>query len=604
MGTNDQSSNGTPHTVGRFELESRLGKGGMGEVWLSQHPELHIPVAVKLCRFPAGDAAGGERARFVREAQATAALDHPNVVRVYEAHFGEEDSYIVMGYVDGGSAVDLAQKMGDRLTPDVAVRLGQQVASGLAEAARQGIIHRDIKPSNILVTSEGQFKITDLGIARRSSEPTEAALTGTGHIIGTPEYMSPEQALDSREVDLRSDIYSLGATLYHLVTGTPAFTATSALRVMMKHVQQPLPHPKTVRADLPDSLCAVVCKMMEKQPEHRYQSYEELIEDLEKIEDLDTPVCELHAAAPCKQTVEGKQRPAAETIDEQESLVRRRILHRVGAVVSALLLAVVAALVTKEYRKAKYLAYLRAIEDISELNREMPKYRERYPKDTDVYAELQGRLGHLAWKEIVEGPAWGKDISSEVRKEHLTRLDFKLCSTPHREYLQQLIGYAQAHWDRPTPDSLLKFQWHAQRPPEGLAPIRAAPSVYRVTITVIEVAMSDTYFAEMTGLWAADPVLSIVLGRASDGAWTQETEIDRQPGPKDAQSFTLRVRIPFWIDTETSTHIRLGIEDGDQIKRALGKGAPFPTSILSNPEGRRSFTCVDGTEISFQWESQ
>ncbi|MBY0524221.1 MAG: serine/threonine protein kinase [Gemmataceae bacterium] len=269
----------TGKTFGDFRILRRIGQGGMGQVYLAEQLSLKRNVALKIMR---ADMAANATAvaRFQREAEAVARVTHANIVQVYA--FGQSDGlhYMALEYVDGRNLREFIAKKG---TPELLVALSilRQVASGLQRASELGIIHRDIKPENILLTRKGEVKVTDFGLSRcfgpEQQQPLN--LTQSGVSMGTPLYMSPEQ-VQGKEVDPRTDIYSLGVTAYHLFTGQPPFKGQNGFEVAIQHVQnQPTPL-KEVRPDLPIELCNIVHKMMAKLPEERYQTARELIRDL------------------------------------------------------------------------------------------------------------------------------------------------------------------------------------------------------------------------------------------------------------------------------------------------------------------------------------
>ncbi len=265
----------------RYEIHQRLARGGMAQVYLARDRSLDRPVAVKeLVPEFATDPSFVER--FRREAQAAANLAHPNIVGVYD--WGTQDGtyFIVMEYVDGPSLSQVIRRDGP-LHPRRAVEIANEVAAALGFAHSRGVVHRDIKPGNVLLTSTGQSKVTDFGIARALSSP-EDDLTQAGSVMGTATYFSPEQA-QGLPVDPRSDLYSLGVVLYEMVTGRPPFTGETPLAIAYKHVQDAPPSPSTVIPDLPLGLEAIIMKLLQKRPDDRYASAEDLRADLNRFLD-------------------------------------------------------------------------------------------------------------------------------------------------------------------------------------------------------------------------------------------------------------------------------------------------------------------------------
>jgi beta-lactam-binding protein with PASTA domain/predicted Ser/Thr protein kinase len=270
----------TPRLLGsRYEIGETLGYGGMAEVHRGRDVRLGREVAVKVLR---ADLARDPsfQARFRREAQAAASLNHPAIVAVYDT--GEEDvygnqPYIVMEYVEGRTLRDVL-KIEGRLMPRRAMEIVADVCAALDFSHRNGIIHRDIKPGNVMITRTGAVKVMDFGIARAVAD-NAATVTQTAAVIGTAQYLSPEQAR-GENVDARSDVYSTGVLLFELITGHPPFTGDSPVAVAYQHVRENPPPPSTINPDVPPELDAIVLKAMAKNPANRYQSAGEMRADL------------------------------------------------------------------------------------------------------------------------------------------------------------------------------------------------------------------------------------------------------------------------------------------------------------------------------------
>ncbi len=261
-----------------YRLKRLLGHGAMGAVYLAEDEQSGEQVAVKI--LPTAIASNGEYTRrFLTEARVAQQIDHPNVVHVrdFGKHGGHD--YLVMDYVDGANCKARISRRG-KLDWRRAVEITIQVAEGLAAAAEQGILHRDIKPENILIDGEGRARIADLGLAKEEgvSEPLPSDTS-----LGTPDYMSPEQVSNSETVDFRADIYSLGASLFHMICGKAPYTGRSAYEVMVKHVFSSLPSPRKYVPDLPQEVCDVMRKTMAQDPDDRYASYEALLADLRAL---------------------------------------------------------------------------------------------------------------------------------------------------------------------------------------------------------------------------------------------------------------------------------------------------------------------------------
>jgi eukaryotic-like serine/threonine-protein kinase len=267
---------------GRYELDGVVGRGGMAEVYRARDIRLDRIVAIKTLR---ADLARDQifQARFRREAQSAASLNHPSIVAVYDT--GEDMAtglpvpYIVMEYVDGRTVRDLLQE-GHRLLPERSLEIIDGVLRALDYSHQAGIVHRDIKPGNVMVTRKGDVKVMDFGIARAMSD-AQATMTQTAQVIGTAQYLSPEQARGER-VDSRSDLYSTGCLLYELLTGRPPFTGDSPVAIAYQHVREnPVP-PSRVDPDVPAWADAIVLKALAKSPGDRYQTAADMRADLQR----------------------------------------------------------------------------------------------------------------------------------------------------------------------------------------------------------------------------------------------------------------------------------------------------------------------------------
>jgi eukaryotic-like serine/threonine-protein kinase len=267
---------------GRYELDGIVGRGGMAEVYRARDIRLDRIVAVKTLRE---DLARDQtfQARFRREAQSAASLNHPSIVAVYDT--GEDNTggthvpYIVMEYVDGRTLRELLRE-DRRLLPERALEITDGVLRALDYSHRNGIVHRDIKPGNVMLTRDGKVKVMDFGIARAVSD-AQATMTQTAQVIGTAQYLSPEQARGER-VDARSDLYSTGCLLYELLTGRPPFLGDSPVAIAYQHVREnPVP-PSRVDPEVPQWADAIVLRAMAKDPRDRYQSAAEMRQDIQR----------------------------------------------------------------------------------------------------------------------------------------------------------------------------------------------------------------------------------------------------------------------------------------------------------------------------------
>ena len=266
--------------IGGFQLESRLGKGGMGEVFLAHQISVDRKVAVKI--LPPGFADNESAVqRFLQEGRLAARLDHPNIATIHKA--GEDDGtyYLAMAYVEGES-LDRRVKREGALPEAEALAIVRAVAEALAYAWETfQIIHRDIKPANIMVDVRQRVFLMDLGLAKSLGQ--ESGMTLSGTILGTPRYMSPEQARGQADLGAASDVYSLGATLYHLATGTPAFDGESLPVLLHKHVYEPLPPPRERNPALSKGCARLIERMMEKKPEDRHADWQELLAEVDRL---------------------------------------------------------------------------------------------------------------------------------------------------------------------------------------------------------------------------------------------------------------------------------------------------------------------------------
>jgi CheY-like chemotaxis protein len=304
--------------IGNYEVLDRLGQGGMGTVYKARHRRMHRVVAIKVLSRTV-EQAGNFLQRFQREIETVARLTHPHIVMAFDADEAEVGHYLVMEFVDGR---DLDTEVRTRGPLPVGEALGYvvQAAGALAYAHRQGIIHRDIKPANLLRDAGGVVKVADLGLARFTnsfggSGEVGGGLTQAGGIVGTVDYMPPEQALDSTRIDERADVYSLGCSLYYLVTGRPPFQGETIMATLLMHRDAPIPSLCEARPGVPPTLDALFRRMVAKRPEDRYQSMAEVVTAL-------TPLAETlgrTVAPPATHPVAPADTPAAGTTGVWES---------------------------------------------------------------------------------------------------------------------------------------------------------------------------------------------------------------------------------------------------------------------------------------------
>ncbi|QDV51981.1 serine/threonine protein kinase [Gimesia fumaroli] len=263
-----------------FKILRKLGQGGMATVYLAEQVSLKREAAIKVMHNELMSDETHVR-RFEREAKAAAGLTHPNIVQVYMTGDFEGTHYIAQEYVRG---INLREHLARNAPPDctLILRIMRQVTAALNAAAEKGIVHRDIKPENIMITSRKLIKVADFGLAQIAQSDERVELTQVGTTMGTPLYMSPEQ-VNGKPLDQRSDIYSLGVTCYHLISGRPPFHGETALSIAVKHLNEPPPSLSKRRPDLPVELCDLIHRMMEKDPDKRPANAAELMQAIKKI---------------------------------------------------------------------------------------------------------------------------------------------------------------------------------------------------------------------------------------------------------------------------------------------------------------------------------
>lgn len=400
----------TGQVLGDFKVERLLGRGGMGEVYLARQVSLDRPIALKVLKAELL-ANPTYLARFEKEALSSARLNHPNIVHVYSFGSAETFKYIAMEYVEGTNLKDYLAKKGIPELP-LALSIMRQAGQAIAAAGESGLVHRDIKPENLLLTRKGQVKVADFGLCRTTSGQ-KLELTQEGVTLGTPMYMSPEQ-VQGRELDHRSDLYSLGVTYYHLLAGSPPFVADTAIALALKHVRE-IPVSLAVhRPDLPAELVALVMKLLDKDPGRRYASAGEMLRDLSRIrESLSNPALRAAVSTELFTTI-----PNEESAPAPES--RRRASHpemrwgelgrKVGRVrlgrrelVVVLLLAVAAGLATGLRRRPPNLLSARSGRTEGEPASWMAPWEEVAAQPTP---EAQYRYAQLEAPESERVAAW------------------------------------------------------------------------------------------------------------------------------------------------------------------------------------------------------
>lgn len=332
----------------RYRLDSKLGEGGMATVYCGTDTLLRRRVAIKVLRPQYASDEEFVR-RFYQEAESAAKLSHPNIVNTYDVGREGETYYIVMELVDGPSLAEIIAADG-KLPEPVAIDYAAQICSGLAYAHRQGLLHRDIKPANILVTKDDVVKLSDFGIARAVSQQT-MAMTKPGLVMGSVFYLSPEQA-QGHELHETSDLYSVGIVLYQMLTGTLPYTGESPVTVALKHIGDPVPTLDAAELGVSPALSAIVNKLLQKQPEHRFRSASEVASALREARERpthavyplhdDAPTQRLGAVTPPPRPSRLPDRPAYRytSLSEEEERVGRSSGRVIWALVAVAVLAI------------------------------------------------------------------------------------------------------------------------------------------------------------------------------------------------------------------------------------------------------------------------
>jgi len=271
-------------TLGHFTILSKISQGSMGAVYRARQSIVDRIVAFKILKKALAEKDSMIK-RFLRGAAASARMNHPNIIQLYD--IGEEEGfyYIAMEYVDGPTVGDVLELQGFQDLHKV-ISIGAQTAKALQHAFKNRIVHRDVKPSNILLTRNGLAKLTDFGLAKPMDEAGMSGITAAGATMGSLNYMSPEHIHDAKWADQRSDVYSLGATMYHMLTGEAAFPGSDLVSKVTSIQNEEPPSPKELRPEVPDALCRLIQRMMAKKPDDRYQTPKEVVSDLRTIRNL------------------------------------------------------------------------------------------------------------------------------------------------------------------------------------------------------------------------------------------------------------------------------------------------------------------------------
>jgi len=289
LGLEESSEEGDPVQLGNYSLQKRLG-GVMGIVYRGTDSQTGRTVALKvLPRHLAHEMAFVER--FKREVRATSILSHPNIVQVYDAGVIQGVFYLATEFIDGETLNQRLRR--DKILPEKDVlEIGSKIAQALSHAHSKSVLHRDVKPENVMVSKAGDIKLADFGLAKMLAD--EQRITAEGIAVGTPHYIAPEQARALKETDHRADLYSLGATLFHLATGRLPYEGDDGAEIMRRHVFDEVPDPRSVKADLSPELSNIILKLMAKNPANRFQSAQDLAAEIAKQLGHAAPAGEKH----------------------------------------------------------------------------------------------------------------------------------------------------------------------------------------------------------------------------------------------------------------------------------------------------------------------
>ena len=315
--------------IGGYRLIRRIGEGGMGEVYLAQQLNMHRKVALKVLH-PKWSDDEEFRKRFLLEARSAGKLSHQHLIQVYDVGKFQGKYYFSMEYVDGVTVEDLIDTQ-KQMSVEKTVRIARQVCEAIKYLGSNDIVHRDIKPANIMMTKDDVIKLGDFGFIQSAYD---AELMQEGTTLGTPDYISPEQARGERNLDIRSDIYSLGATMFHMLSGKTVFGG-SCSSVMRAHLDSEPPDLREIRGDVPDELVTVLAKMLAKSPDDRHESVDALISDLDMISfDSASGKDSLPASRSQMINVLTAEKKRIEELEKQvKSLLNQRILLLGAAVI-------------------------------------------------------------------------------------------------------------------------------------------------------------------------------------------------------------------------------------------------------------------------------
>ena len=431
----------------RYELGGLLGRGGMADVRVGRDLRLGRTVAVKQLR---GDLSADDtfQARFRREAQSSAALNHPSIVAVYDTgdsidKHGSHVPYIVMEYVEGQTLRDIMRgaENGRKILPERALSITADILSALDYSHRSGIIHRDIKPANVMLTPSGQVKVMDFGIARAIAD-TSSAMTQTAAVIGTAQYLSPEQAR-GETVDARSDIYSTGCLLYELLTGRPPFIGDSPVSVAYQHVREEARPPSQLNPEVSQAVDHIVAKSLAKRVEDRYQSAADMRKDIDRVlaghhveAPATTAIPGATAVVPAAAAVGGARRAAPEPdLDDDDSSAGK--WWAIGALALVVIAAIVAILwMTGTFDSKKEApAKQFPVTDVAGLD------VERATRALENDGFVVGSQTQQASADVDEGEVIETDPAADEMVEKGTTVNLVVSSGPEDVDVPTLDGY-------------------------------------------------------------------------------------------------------------------------------------------------------------------
>ena len=420
--------------IAGYRIEERIGRGGMGVVYRAQHMNLQRRAAIKIIAPEFADTKGF-RSRFIREARIAAALQHPNIVTVYDAGQSGQTLYIAMQFIRGSDLAAILNEEG-RLRPYRAIDVCRQVASALDAAHGMALIHRDVKPGNVLIEGRRAY-LTDFGLTKRSGG-SKSGLTQAGELVGTIHYVAPEQ-IEAGDVDARTDVYSLACLLFHCLTGHVPFERDTDVAVIYAHLSETPPKLTDVRPELPAGLDAVIAKGLDKSPDRRFQSCSDLMSAARVVID---------AAGPLADTVPGRGVPAGGDAPDMVTAVGRKLPDAAPTVVP-----------DAERRSRMLLAGLdqrtQAIVQVAVGNRcEV----EQAPEGDDLLETIRDRRPDLLVLDWNAPALASRDVLEELRADPVTRESKVLLVVRDKQARTREVARADADETLATPFSPLQLQ--------------------------------------------------------------------------------------------------------------------------------------------------